>query len=67
MYADRSAGNNANTSEEFLLGKTVKELPKEALAKDEKKKIVPVIRDTYTTPENEAFIKMMEDPIMYIK
>ena len=35
--------------------------------KDEKKKIIPVIRDTYTTPENEAFIKMMEDPMVYIK
>lgn len=32
------------------------------------KKIVPVIRgDTYATPENEAFLKMMEDPLVYIK
>ena len=65
MYQDRSAGNNANTAEEFLLGKTVKELPSEG--KDDKKKIVPVIRDSYTTAENEAFIKMMEDPLVYIK
>ena len=34
---------------------------------DGKKKIVPVIRDTYATPENEAFLKMMEDPLFFIK
>jgi hypothetical protein len=26
-----------------------------------------VIRDTYATPENEAFLRMMEDPMVYIK
>jgi hypothetical protein len=28
---------------------------------------VPVLRDTYATPENEAFLRMMEDPLVYIK
>lgn len=32
-----------------------------------KEPIIPVIRDTYATPENEAFTKMMEDPLVYIK
>ncbi len=34
---------------------------------DPRKKIVPCIRDTYATPENEAFLKMMEDPLLFIK
>lgn len=67
MYQDRSAANNGNTAEEFLLGKPVKELEAEKEQRDGKKKIVPVIRDTYATPENEAFLKMMEDPLVFIK
>ena len=67
MYQDRSAANNGNTAEEFLLGKPVKDVGENKEEKDNKKKIVPVIRDTYATPENEAFLKMMEDPLVYIK
>jgi len=50
-----------------LLGKVVKELNQTEMDKDDKKKIVPVIRDSYTTTENEAFLKMMEDPLVFIK
>ena len=41
---------------------------KEDSEQEFRKKIVPVIRgDIYATPENEAFVKMMEDPLVYIK
>jgi len=50
-----------------LLGKAVKELTQTEMDKDDKKKIIPVIRDSYTTTENEAFLKMMEDPLVFIK
>lgn len=50
-----------------MLGKSVKDLGKNE-EEDGRKKIIPVIRgDIYTTPENEAFIKMMEDPLVFIK
>ena len=66
MYQDRSAQNNGNNAEDFLLGKPVKEIESHGDRK-EPKKIIPVIRDSYTTTENEAFVKMMEDPLVYIK
>ena len=48
-----------------MLGKQVKEVGKK---EEGGFKIVPVIRgSTYATPENEAFVKMMEDPLVYIK
>lgn len=71
MYQDRSAANNANNSEDYLLGKVIKEVKSNDDEKDgkkwEKKKIIPVIKETLATPENEAFVKMMEDPLVYIK
>ena len=69
MYQDRSAQQQASApnAEDFLCGKAVKG-PGEREADDFRKKIVPVIRgDTYATPENEAFLKMMEDPLVQIK
>jgi hypothetical protein len=56
-----------------LLGKTVKDvqnvnqLNKDGKKGDTREPIIPIIRDTYATPENEAFTKMMEDPLVYIK
>lgn len=71
MYQDRTASMNANSSEDFLLGKVVKEVKGDDEGRDPKekfqKKIVPVIKETQATPENEAFVKMMEDPLVYIK
>lgn len=68
MYQDRTAAANQNTNsaEDFLLGKEVKQLGS-AEEKDKRPPIIPVIRDTYATPQNEAFLKMMEDPMVYIK
>lgn len=66
MYQDRSASQQANApnTEDFLVGKPVKQAGED----DFRKKIVPVIRgDTYATPENEAFLKMIEDPLVQIK
>ena len=52
----------------FLLGEQVKNLDGDKDGEeDPRKRIVPCIRDTYATPENEAFLKMMEDPFVYIK
>ena len=57
------------------MGKSVKELNgesgsggKQGAEDDFKKKITPVVRgDNFTTTENEAFLKMMEDPLVLIK
>ena len=71
MYQDRSAQQQSigqNNAEDYLLGKTVKDISKNEKEVDPRKNIVPVIRgDLYTTPENEAFVKMMEDPLVFIK
>ena len=48
-----------------MLGESVKKVEKDG--DDYRKKIIPCIRDTYATAENEAFLKMMEDPLIYIK
>ena len=68
MYNDRTAQNNANTAEEYLMGKEVKDVASLGGQKSkEKPAIIPCIRSTYATPENEAFVKTMEDPLLYIK
>jgi hypothetical protein len=51
-----------NNSERFLLGEAVKSLPE----KKEEKRFLPQLNAT-ATAENEAFLKMMEDPLVYIK
>jgi len=58
------------SAEEYLLGKslTEKEIQEGKEGKQGGEKgIVPVIRQSYSTPENENFVKMMEDPLVYIK
>mmetsp|Transcript_1917 Transcript_1917/g.1374 ORF Transcript_1917/g.1374 Transcript_1917/m.1374 type:complete len:86 (-) Transcript_1917:803-1060(-) len=67
MYQGGSQNKGAS-AEDFLLGKPVKDSSKE----QEKqapygKPIVPVIRDGFATAENEAFTKMVEDPLVHIK
>jgi len=68
MYQGGTSQNKGNSAEDFLLGKPVKELNQEGKEKQDPygKSIVPVIRATYATPENEAFTKMIEDPMVYI-
>lgn len=64
--------NNANTAEDYLLGKAVKDLDSTQMQKDDKKqhqqfKVGVEERDAFSTTENEAFLKMMEDPLVFIK
>lgn len=49
------------------MGKPVKDLKDNKEGERPKKQIVPVIRQSDTTEENEAFTKMVEDPLVYIK
>lgn len=73
MYQDRTAANQgSNDSEKFLLGEAVKTIPGQATTTgketiDPMKRIMGQIGTAYACPENEAFLKMMEDPMVYIK
>lgn len=80
MYQDRSAFNKTEqTAEEYLLGKEVKEgdlmntdqAHKDSLrdkfAQGLKFKNDKDLQESYTTNENEAFLRMKEDPLMMIK
>jgi hypothetical protein len=77
MYQDRSAFNKTEqTAEEYLLGKEVKEGDlgtKTDSARDMFVKGLRTIKnnkelqESYTTNENEAFLRMKEDPLMLIK
>jgi hypothetical protein len=69
-------GGSEQTAEEYLLGKQVthKDLLEHGDKKDGKsaggfykKEIVPVIRQSNASNENEAFVRMMEDPLVHIK
>jgi hypothetical protein len=59
------------SAEDYLLGRAVTEIPEKGDKKGEsdkgRKPIIPVIRTTYATDENEAFSRTMEDPLVYIK
>lgn len=80
MYQDRSAFNKTEqTAEEYLLGKEVKE--SDLIANDKSKaesardkfakgltfKGDRELKESYTTNENEAFLRLKEDPLMMIK
>jgi len=73
MYQDRSAANQqaqaANDSERFLLGEAVKQLPGGDKDKPDydRTKNWGQTASSSACPENEAFLKMMEDPMIYIK
>lgn len=79
MYQDRSAFNKTEqTAEEYLLGKEVKEGDlidnnKIQNARDKfAKGLNPYkgdkeLQESYTTNENEAFLRLKEDPLMLIK
>jgi hypothetical protein len=64
MYQDRSAFNKQDgaTAEEYLLGKAVtdKDL-------DQKMKKQQELTEAYTTTENEAFLRMKDDPLLEIR
>lgn len=63
MYQDRSAFNKSEaTAEEYLLGKTVTE---QDLHQSVKKQAA--LTEAYTTTENEAFLRMKDDPLVLIK
>jgi len=80
MYQDRSAFNkDEKTAEDYLLGKAVseKELnsgPKGDLTAGEGGNLASILEKTdqqlveaFTTNENEAFLRMKEDPLVMIK
>ena len=79
MYQDRSAFNKTEqTAEEYLLGKEVKEGDLMANNKSETardkfaKGLNPYkgdkeLQESYTTNENEAFLRLKEDPLMMIR
>jgi hypothetical protein len=63
MYQDRTAFNKSEaTAEEYLLGKAVKEsdLNSNVVKKQQ-------MTEAYTTTENEAFLKLKDDPLVQIK
>jgi hypothetical protein len=63
MYQDRSAFNKSEaTAEEYLLGKTVTEQDLHHSVKKQAK-----LTEAYTTTENEAFLRMKDDPLVLIK
>lgn len=72
MYQDRAAFNKSEqTAEEYLLGKEVKEGDLES-GDVQKSKLAKVTnaattQESYSTTENEAFIRMKEDPLVLIR
>ena len=63
MYQDRTAFNKSEaTAEEYLLGKAVTERD---LASNVRKQTQ--LTEAYTTTENEAFLRMKDDPLVQIK
>lgn len=72
MYQDRAAFNKTEqTTEEYLLGKEVKEGDLQN-ANEEKSKLAKVTaaattQESYSTTENEAFLRMKDDPLMLIR
>jgi hypothetical protein len=81
MYQDRSAFNKTEqTAEEYLLGKEVKEGDLMSTGKNKvesvrdkfAKGLNPYkgdkeLQECYTTNENEAFLRLKEDPLMMIR
>ena len=81
MYQDRSAFNkDEKTAEEFLLGKEVKEkdlrgdMPAGDLNAGDGGNLASILQksdqqliESFTTNENEAFLRMKEDPLVLIK
>lgn len=80
MYQDRSAFNKTEqTAEEYLLGKEVKEGDLQATEKSKAEsardkftkgltfKGDRELQENYTTNENEAFLRLKEDPLMMIR
>ena len=59
MYQDRAAAQQQ--SEKFLLGETVKQMP----PPKEEKRMGQI--GSAACAENEAFLKMVEDPLVFIK
>ena len=63
MYQDRAAFNKSEaTAEEYLLGKVVTDRDLQQNVKKQTQ-----MAEAYTTTENEAFLRMKEDPLMLIK
>ena len=62
-------GGSKESAEEYLLGKSItdRDLREHNRTETGPKKIVPVIRQSNASAENEAFTRMMEDPLMHIK
>ena len=63
MYQDRAAFNKSEaTAEEYLLGKQVTDRD---LQQNVRKQAM--MAEAYTTTENEAFLRLKDDPLVQIK
>ena len=63
MYQDRAAFNKSEaTAEEYLLGKVVSEQDLSSQVRKQQQ-----LTEAFTTTENEAFLKMKDDPLVQIK
>lgn len=72
MYQDRPTFNKTEqTAEDYLLGKEVKEGDL-MNSEDKKSKLAKITAQTttqenYSTTENEAFLRMKDDPLVLIR
>jgi len=55
------------SKEDYLLGKPVQEREKEAPRDNKKYPFTPLLKESYASTQNEAFVKLHEDPLFMIK